>query len=121
MQGYKRPSCYVAAQGPLPNTESNFWHMIWELKLTHIVMLTNCMEHGRVKKNNYAVSYIYIYYYCSFQRKCEQYREEGIGDVYKTHDNNFLVTTLSVNFLAYYVIRTFTLRQVNFSININRG
>ena len=34
--------------------------MIWELKLTHIVMLTNCMEHGRVKKNNCAVSYTFI-------------------------------------------------------------
>ena len=28
LQGYKRPSCYIAAKGPLPNTESDFWCMI---------------------------------------------------------------------------------------------
>ena len=117
LQGYKRPSCYIAAQGPLPNTESDFWCMIWELKLTHIVMLTNCMECGRVCKKNtmtMACCKLYIYYYYSFQRKCEQYWAEGIGDVYKTHGNNILVTTLSVTSFANFVIRTFTLRQVNF-------
>ncbi len=32
----------------MPNTEGDFWRMIWELKLSNIVMLTKCMEAGRV-------------------------------------------------------------------------
>ena len=34
--------------GPMPNTISDFWRMIWEYKLQNIVMLTKCMEAGRV-------------------------------------------------------------------------
>ena len=48
VQGYKRSECYIAAQGPLPNTQGDFWRMIWEKKLKNIVMLTKCVEAGRV-------------------------------------------------------------------------
>ncbi len=48
LQGYNRSECYIAAQGPMPNTESDFWRMIWEKKLVNIVMLTKCTEAGRV-------------------------------------------------------------------------
>ena len=75
------------------------------------------MECGRVCKKNtmtMACCKLYIYYYYSFQRKCEQYWAEGTGDAYKTHGNNILVTTLSETSFANFVIRTFTLRQVNF-------
>lgn len=48
MQGYHRPGGYIAAQGPMPNTEDDFWRMIWEMKLSNIVMLTKCLEAGRV-------------------------------------------------------------------------
>ncbi len=47
-QGYKKPKLYIAAQGPMPNTVDDFWRMIWEFKLGHVVMLTKCREGGKV-------------------------------------------------------------------------
>jgi len=47
-QGYNHPSAYIAAQGPMPNTFSDFWRMIWEHRLVTVVMLTKCTEAGKV-------------------------------------------------------------------------
>ena len=35
----------------MPNTEEDFWGMIWEMKISNIVMLTKCLEAGRVGGN----------------------------------------------------------------------
>ena len=40
---------YIAAQGPLPATIGNFWHMIWSECTGVIVMLTREEENARVK------------------------------------------------------------------------
>ena len=47
-QGYNHHNAYIAAQGPMPHTVSDFWRMIWENKLVTVVMLTKCTEAGKV-------------------------------------------------------------------------
>ena len=47
-QGFNLPNAYIAAQGPMPHTVSDFWRMVWEHKLVTIVMLTKCTEAGKV-------------------------------------------------------------------------
>lgn len=39
---------YIATQGPLPHTCAQFWQVVWDQKLSLIVMLTTLTERGRV-------------------------------------------------------------------------
>uniref|UniRef100_A0A2K6GZ53 Tyrosine-protein phosphatase non-receptor type n=1 Tax=Propithecus coquereli TaxID=379532 RepID=A0A2K6GZ53_PROCO len=44
---------YVATQGPLPHTCAQFWQVVWDQKLSLIVMLTTLTERGRTKCHQY--------------------------------------------------------------------
>lgn len=38
----------MATQGPLPGTKDDFWKMVWEQNVHNVVMVTQCVEKGRV-------------------------------------------------------------------------
>uniref|UniRef100_A0A8D1QHP4 Receptor-type tyrosine-protein phosphatase H n=1 Tax=Sus scrofa TaxID=9823 RepID=A0A8D1QHP4_PIG len=51
--GLWSPQEFIAAQGPLPQTVGDFWRLVWEQQSHTLVMLTNCVESGRVKCAHY--------------------------------------------------------------------
>ncbi|KAM7340406.1 hypothetical protein ACRRTK_001021 [Alexandromys fortis] len=53
MPGLGSSKEFIATQGPLPHTVGDFWRLVWEQKSHTVVMLTNCMESGRVKCEHY--------------------------------------------------------------------
>lgn len=45
LQGYDgQEKTYIATQGPMPNTVSDFWEMVWQEDVSLIVMLTPLRE-----------------------------------------------------------------------------
>ncbi|XP_028836448.1 tyrosine-protein phosphatase non-receptor type 3 isoform X2 [Denticeps clupeoides] len=44
---------YIATQGPLGHTCTDFWRCVWEQKVAHIIMLTTLTERGRTKCHQY--------------------------------------------------------------------
>ncbi|KAK7495474.1 hypothetical protein BaRGS_00013172, partial [Batillaria attramentaria] len=49
IQGYNSERMYIATQGPRDNTAVDFWRMVWQEHITHIVMLANVKELGKDK------------------------------------------------------------------------
>ncbi|XP_070192180.1 receptor-type tyrosine-protein phosphatase epsilon-like [Littorina saxatilis] len=91
--GVDSPKAYIAAQGPNKNTVPDFWRMVWQEQVTHVVMLTNLKE-GKKKK-------------------CEQYWPPP-GK--KIRYGSFHVIGLEAYERAHYVMRTFEVATENGSV-----
>ncbi|XP_022245455.1 receptor-type tyrosine-protein phosphatase F-like [Limulus polyphemus] len=53
VEGYRGRKMFICAQGPLEHTVVDFWKMMWEHKVTVVVMLTGVEEHGKLKCAQY--------------------------------------------------------------------
>ncbi|XP_073974776.1 tyrosine-protein phosphatase Lar isoform X4 [Rhodnius prolixus] len=85
--GYRKHNAYVATQGPLSDTCSDFWRMVWELRSSTIVMMTKLEERTRIK--------------------CDQYWPSRGTETY----GMITVSLTDVQELATYCIRTFHINR----------
>lgn len=64
-QGYGgEEKVYIATQGPIVNTVSDFWRMVWQERSPIIVMITNIEEMNEVMVLH--IVYIFLYSGCIF-------------------------------------------------------
>lgn len=62
---------YIATQGPLPHTCGHFWQVVWDHRLSLIIMLTTLTERGRTKCHHYWPDPPEIMEYGNFRVKCQ--------------------------------------------------
>uniref|UniRef100_A0A4W5QRW9 Receptor-type tyrosine-protein phosphatase F n=1 Tax=Hucho hucho TaxID=62062 RepID=A0A4W5QRW9_9TELE len=85
IDSYRKQNACIATQGPLPETLSDFWRMVWEQRTNTIIMMTRLEEKSRVK--------------------CDQYWPSRGTETY----GMIQVTMLDTVELATYSVRTFAL------------
>ncbi|XP_074002218.1 tyrosine-protein phosphatase non-receptor type 3 isoform X3 [Numenius arquata] len=61
---------YIATQGPLPHTCAHFWQVVWDHKLSLIIMLTTLTERGRTKCHQYWPDPPAVMQYGNFRVRC---------------------------------------------------
>ena len=66
------PRVYIAAQGPGPDTTPAFWSMVWQYRVSVVVMLTSCVETSDSGMGGMV--------------KCSQYWPDNVGDIRKFGD-----------------------------------
>ncbi|CAD6194492.1 unnamed protein product [Caenorhabditis auriculariae] len=79
---------YIATQAPLPSTFEDFWGMVWQERCSIVVMITNMVEDGR--------------------RKCDQYWPSNVN-AHQTY-GNYEISLVSETSNAHFVHRTLCLR-----------
>ncbi|XP_056112818.1 protein tyrosine phosphatase receptor type Db isoform X3 [Rhinichthys klamathensis goyatoka] len=93
IDGYRRQGAYIATQGPMPDTFSDFWRMVWEQHTANIIMITKLEEKSRMP------SYFFS------KNKCDQYWPSRGTETYGLVQVSLLDTVE----LATYCVRTFAL------------
>eukprot|EP00090_Calanus_glacialis_P013507 TRINITY_DN22191_c0_g1_i1.p1 TRINITY_DN22191_c0_g1~~TRINITY_DN22191_c0_g1_i1.p1 ORF type:complete len:1215 (-),score=130.86 TRINITY_DN22191_c0_g1_i1:761-4405(-) len=91
IDGFQKSRAYIGTQGPLLNTIPCFWRMVWEQRVNVIVMITNLVEQGK--------------------KKCDQYWPEGGSEIYGMIDVLLQQEEVQANF----TVRTFRLRHLKLS------
>lgn len=88
IDGYRQSRAFIGTQGPLPCTFDAFWKMIWEQRVSIIVMITNLVERGR--------------------RKCDMYWPKEGTETFGV----IQVKLIKEEVMASYTVRTFTIRHL---------
>ncbi|CAH1153716.1 unnamed protein product [Phaedon cochleariae] len=92
IDGFQMNKAYIGTQGPLPSTFDCFWRMVWEQRVTIIVMITNLVERGR--------------------RKCDMYWPKEGTETY----GMIQVRLVKEDIMATYTVRTLSIRHLRVSI-----
>lgn len=90
VEGYRGRKLFICAQGPLSHTVADFWRMIYEHKVSVVVMLTGIEEQGKIK--------------------CAQYWSDEEGEDFLVSDL-YAVRLQSKRCFADFVIRSLVLRS----------
>ncbi|XP_050457004.1 tyrosine-protein phosphatase 99A isoform X3 [Cataglyphis hispanica] len=88
IDGWQKARAYIGTQGPLPPTFDGFWRMVWEQRVSIVVMITNLVERGR--------------------RKCDMYWPKEGTETY----GYIQVTLVKEDIMATYTIRTLQIRHL---------
>ncbi|XP_064476322.1 tyrosine-protein phosphatase 69D-like isoform X2 [Ornithodoros turicata] len=97
VEGFGGKKTFICAQGPLDRTVMDFWRMIWEHKVSVIVMLTGVEENGKVK--------------------CAQYwSDEGSKEIEK----GFVIAVITTKKYSDYVVRRFQVEHIKDGVTEER-
>lgn len=92
ISGYKNePKSYIAAQGPMSNTISDFWLMIWNENVSCVVMITKLIERNK--------------------NKCELYIPEDTLQTVEYDD--ILITVKQITYYQDYEVRQLVVQKNN--------
>jgi protein tyrosine phosphatase len=90
---------FIATQGPLPNTISDFWDMVWEKNVNYIVMLCELTEGGRTKCSEYWNPNLNNKYNIEIKEKQDdKYLIKREINFWKKKDNNKIKKVIQLHF-----------------------
>ncbi|XP_043516213.1 receptor-type tyrosine-protein phosphatase kappa-like [Frieseomelitta varia] len=80
-----KPNAYIVTQGPMENTVTEFWRMVWQEKACCIVMLTKTFDFIRV---------MCVQYWPASKDKDEEYGGIGVSVMKEEELANFHIRTI---------------------------